>query len=122
MAGGKKSIDLSGIERSDELLFLLGQGFCLGGIDGNHHVRALNSGKGWGLNWDALADSLSCLESGGIWGASPKFKFPLVLKFTGCALFQSADEKGFEILESILRDTKANYDKVGLKFEYELHF
>lgn len=121
MSGDKKSIDLSGIEKSDELLFLLGRELHLGGIDGNHNVEAVNAGKGWGLNWDALADSFCYLDSGGIWGTSPKYKFPLTLEINNCAQYRAADEKGFGILESILKDTKAAYLKDGLKFEYVLN-
>lgn len=73
------TIDLNGIKTKEALIEQLGSALELGGPDGNHRFEAVNAGEGWGLNWDALNDSRCYLDSGGIWGTSTKFKFPLTL-------------------------------------------
>jgi hypothetical protein len=118
MPGVKKTIDVAGIKTKDELLTLLGRELFLGGVNGNHPLKAVNAGAGWGMNWDALKDSLSCLDSGGIWGTSPKLEFPLLLEFINSDQYMNADREGFRILKSILNDTKATYLKDGLQFNY----
>ena len=79
---------------------------------------AVNAGKGWGMNWDALYDSLKYLNTGGIWGTSHKFCFPLSLELKGSDAYRSADASGFKTLSKILNDVQAFYSKSGLQFKY----
>ena len=64
-------IDLGEARTSDHVLGTLGRVLQLGGPDGNIPVTTVGAGRGWGMNWDALRDSLRCLDTGGIWGTSP---------------------------------------------------
>ena len=117
MATHIRAIDLIGVRSAAELIALLGDELCLGGPSGNHPVEG---STGWGMNWDALADSLCYLPDGGIWGTSPRLEFPLHLKFLNSYTFRLADPRGFAIFEEVLSRTQATYSANGLLFGYSL--
>jgi Barstar (barnase inhibitor) len=94
-------IDLTGIKNKEQVLFKLGDFFEFGGPNGNHSV-SLKDKSGWGLNWDALNDSLRVLEIGGIWGTSKKFEFPLKIIFDNSHELQESDPATFKTLNDIL--------------------
>jgi hypothetical protein len=75
-------ISLSGAKSKSEVLEIIGDSLEFGGPEGN--VPSSPDEKiGWGFNWDALSNCLRMLSSGGIWGDSRRFDFPLVLQFKG---------------------------------------
>jgi hypothetical protein len=112
-------IDLGSIESKSALIALLGETFNFGGTDGNRPVDAVNSGSGWGMNWDAVADSFCYLESGGIWGTSPKFAFPLRLEFESAGACEERLPEAFAVLKEILYETRAKYRADGLVLEFD---
>jgi hypothetical protein len=106
------TIDLKGLKTKEEVLHTFGEVFQLGGgPEGNIPVAANTTGKGWGMNWDALADSMSYLDTGGMWGTSRKFEFPLTITVVNVQDFQENDSRGFSTLEEILDATKEQYAK-----------
>jgi hypothetical protein len=111
-------IDLLGCADSKSVLLKIGEVLQLGGPDGNHPVEAVNAGEGWGVNWDALNDSLSSLDEGGIWGNSKKPEFPLNITFENYDEFSKNDKDGFKILKEICKDTSAKYKKDNLICEF----
>lgn len=119
MTNTTKIIDLAGANTSDAVLRVFGKALFLGGRDGNHPVMAVDAGEGWGLNWDALQDSLLLLDSGGVWGSSPGVSFPLSLEVVNCSSFRNKDPRGYGILEDILRTVKERYAEQGMELDYE---
>ena len=113
------SIDLSGITDEAQLLALIGAELQLGGPDGNHPVKP-GASAGWGLNWDALADSLCYLDEGGIWGTAPKHAFPLMLKFDGALKLANSCPNALGTLEEILLSTQEKYARTGLEFSFRV--
>ena len=111
-------VDLEGLKTKQEVLLKFGEVFEFGGPDGNVPVEAINAGKGWGINWDAMNDSLSHLEAGGIWGTSKKFMFPLYMKVVNYQDFAKNDPEGFTILEDILKISAERYHKEHKSFQY----
>ncbi|MHB8845961.1 MAG: barstar family protein [Nitrospirota bacterium] len=118
MPGTQEIIDLASVKTKMDLLIVLGRVLNLGGPNGNHPVTAVNAGSGWGMNWDALKDSLLSLDSGGIWGTSPKLEFPFFLEIINWKEYLAADPEGFSILKTILSETNATYAKEGLQFTF----
>ena len=111
-------IDLKDCDNEKKALLKLGEILCLGGIDGNLPARSDLQMKGWGLNWDALKDSLSCLDTGGIWGNSPIPQFPLKLVFVNYETFRNREPNKFKTLKEIMETTKNIYEKDGKNFIY----
>jgi hypothetical protein len=116
----KVQIDLQNITNERELLREFGAKLELGGSDGNVHVAGINAGRGWGMNWDALADSLTCLDTGGIWGTSFRFEFPMIVELLNSNKYAQESAKDFELLVAVLRSTAEFYSKAGMVFKYEL--
>jgi hypothetical protein len=112
-------IDISTIPTDVALLERLGEVFEFGGPDGNVRYRTGMGSKGWGINWNALHDSLSYLDTGGIWGTSRIPKFPLCVRFLGCESYKARNPEGFSILEDILLGKETAYDLQGLVFRCE---
>jgi hypothetical protein len=110
-------IDLKHIKSKQDLLRKLGAELELGGPNGN--VPASMDGKGWGMNWDALKDSLTCLDTGGIWGTSKRSDFPLKLVLINYESFAQNSPKDFRILMEILETVIGFYSRQGKVFEYE---
>ena len=81
-------LDLKKCTTSIQVLKNFGEFFEFGGKGGNINVKAINAMEGWGINWDALNDSMHYLDKGGIWGNSKIFTFPLHLKVINCSAFQ----------------------------------
>ena len=106
----KVVVDLAGQTTGEEVLLRFGEVFELGGPNGNHKCTA---GAGWGINWNALNDSLSDLDTGGIWGSSRIFSFPLEVDVINCGQFKQGDPASFQILQEILDDTIVFYTKYG---------
>ncbi len=115
----KVIIDLNGLKTQSEIMQKFGEILEFGGPDGNIDVD-LGTHKGWGLNWNALNDSLKYLEIGGIWGTARKFQFPLKLLILNSSLFKQTDLEGFKILMEILTDTFAFYKTQSKIFEFEI--
>lgn len=111
-------IDLHGVRDKEDLLERIGEVLELGGPEGNHPTRPDSINSGWGMNWDALADSLDFLESGGIWNTSVALPFPLHLKFTNARELQLRHPEALRTLVDILEETKAGYARRGKAFEY----
>lgn len=105
-------IDLQGIHTKEQLLSKIGEVFELGGPDGNIPVEA-GSNKGWGMNYDALHDSLGCLEEGGIWGTSKKFTFPLKVTFANAGAYKSEHPEDFKTLIEIFKSVSQKYEADG---------
>jgi len=112
-------IDLSRVANDAQLLSTIGEALCLGGPAGNHPTR-VGVNRGWGLNWHALNDSLSCLDTGGIWGTSPKLSFPLMIRFEQSGNLRRACPEALTSLREILLDTQALYAQRRLEFAFEL--
>jgi len=113
-------IDLKHVKSKMDLLKEFGDKLELGGPNGNVPVTGSMRGRGWGLNWDALNDSLCCLDSGGIWGTSKRFEFPLKLVIMNHQVYLRHDPEGFRTLVEILEDVKGSYSASEMLFEYEL--
>ncbi len=62
-------IDLLQCESKNEVLLKFGEALRFGGKNGNNSVTGPFAGKGGGINWDALNDSLRYLDSGCICGS-----------------------------------------------------
>lgn len=117
-AGTQLTIDLDGLTHKAQILSAMGAALCLGGPDGNHPVRP-GEDQGWGMNWDALFDCLLNLHSGGIWGTSPVFAFPLTLTFTGAGALARHNPQAFCILQDILEQTRDSYARQHRPFDFE---
>lgn len=104
-------IDLENCENERKVLLKIEKVLYFGGPDDI-------VSNGWGLNWDALKDCLCYLDTGGIWGNSPKFKFPLKLIFVNYKAFKKTEPDKFKILKEILKDTKKLYLQYGKNFFY----
>lgn len=115
------TINLKDCNNEEKVLSKIGEILFLGGIDGNIPGKSDVTMKGWGLNWDALNDSLSCLDTGGIWGNSPKFKFPLQLIFVNCSSLKKNDPSTFMVLKETLEATKNIYKENKKKLTYSLN-
>lgn len=113
-------IDLHAVRSKAQLMDALGEALELGGPNGNVQVEHPSDGKGWGKNWDALLDSLGCLDTGGIWGTSRKPYFPLQLKLKNSSAYRIADQKGFSVLLEVLEGARERYAEHGLMFAYEV--
>ena len=115
-------IDLSSCETSEQVLLKIGGILELGGPNGNFKCQPYiygKPGRGWGVNWDALNDSLSYLDTGGIWGSSKKFLFPLKLIFLNWLIFKKKSPEQFRILEDILHTKKILYAKHNKNFYFK---
>ena len=113
-------IDLRAVRSEAQLMDALGEALELGGPNGNVLIAHSSDGKGWGKNWDALLDSLSCLDTGGIWGTSRKLRFPLRLTLKNASAFRRSDKESCSVLLEVLEDARARYAKHGLEFAYEV--
>lgn len=107
----KQLIDLKNCDTEEKVLSKIGEILDLGGTVGNNK-------KGWGHNWNALNDSLSYLDVGGIWGSSKILEFPLELVFTNFQSFQEKEPNGFKTLVEILEDKAELYKKSGQLFSF----
>jgi hypothetical protein len=99
----KVVIDLSGLKTKDEVLRKFGEIFEFGGPDGNFPVEP-EGNAGWGLNWDALTDSLALLPEGGIWGTGKKFPAGTSIEIIHFEEFRKNDPEGYVILQEILSE------------------
>jgi RNAse (barnase) inhibitor barstar len=118
--GDPKAVDLAGVRSTQQLMDVFGEAFALGGPNGNVHVQSPTDGKGWGRNWNALLDSLTCLDTGGIWGTSRKLRFPLQLELKNLATYRAADPGGFATLMEVLEDARERYAENDLEFTYRV--
>jgi hypothetical protein len=110
-------ISFSGAKSKSEVLEIIGDSLEFGGPEGN--VRFNPDEKiGWGLNWDALSDCLRMLSSGGIWGTSRRFDFPLVFQFMDHGEFKTSSPADFQVLISILESTKEYYLEQDKEFDF----
>lgn len=115
----KIEIRLTGLTDAKQVLARIGERLQLGGPDANHPVQP-GQQSGWGMNWDALFDCFLNLHSGGIWGLSPVFAFPLRLSLTGTEGFRRESPESFAILRDILEQTHATYARQPAHFEFEI--
>ena len=116
--GDTIAIDLESVRSTAQLMNVIGEALELGGPNGNVHVQNPTDGKGWGKNWSALLDSLTCLDTGGIWGTSQKRRFPLRLELKNSAGYRTADPTGFATLVEVLEDARERYAESDLEFAY----
>ena len=114
------AIDLAGVRSTPQLMDAFGEALELGGPNGNVHVQSPTDGMGWGKNWSALLDSLTCLDTGGIWGTSRQFRFPLRVVLKNSATYRAADPKGFATLMEVLEDARERYAENDLEFAYRI--
>jgi hypothetical protein len=112
-------IDLSGVVTEEQLVGCLGAALELGGPDDHGSAPSPSSRSGWGRNWNALADSLCYLDSGGIWGTSRRFAFPLILRFTNSQDLRSRNPSSLAILVDILQGVRAKYAEHSMQFHVE---
>ena len=111
-------IDLQNIDNAEDVLMELGNIFEFGGPNGNTKIiPGIN--KGWGFNYSALNDSLTCLEDGGIWGTSKKFTFPLSVHFTNTHSFKVNDMDAYQSLVEIFERNSEEYKAEGKEFIVE---
>ncbi len=103
------TIDLSGIKSEAQILHKLGAALDLGGT----------SGGGWGMNWDGLNGALQYLETGGIWGTSKVFEFPLTIVFENSRSLKENDKRTFRSLMEILEQTAEQYKRDNKIFKFE---
>lgn len=115
----KVEIDLGNIDGKEKLLKLFGEIFELGGPNGNVDCSSAEK-KGWGINWDALNDSLSYLDAGGIWGNSKRFTFPLHVYITHYKKFEQEHPRDSKILIEILVNKVEQYKRHEMEFEFKL--
>jgi RNAse (barnase) inhibitor barstar len=101
-------IDLSAVNSKATLLETFDETLSLGGPGV------------WGMNWDALADCLTCLDSGGIDGQRPRYALPLKLVIVNHHDFARRNRRDFDTLIGILADVVQVYGRAGKGFEYEL--
>lgn len=113
-------IDLHGVRSTAQLMDVLGEALELGGPGGNVKVARPSDGKGWGKNWDALLDSLTYLDTGGIWGTSRKLRFPLQVELKNVSEYRTFDQKGFATLMEVLESTRERYAQNDLQFTYRV--
>jgi hypothetical protein len=112
-------VDLQGVVDARGLLERLGDVLELGGPNGNHRVES-GTQSGWGMNWDALADSLLSLDTGGIWGTSSRASFPLLVRFDNVADLRAKDPSALHTLAEVLQRVRARYAQDSLSFEYSM--
>ena len=112
-------VDLSDVASKYALLTTLGAALDLGGPNGNVPVAHSKAGRGWGMNWDALEDSLRELHNGGIWGTARRIAFPFVLRFMNSGLLLDADPATVNSLKAILDGVSTRNAQDGLNFSYE---
>jgi RNAse (barnase) inhibitor barstar len=103
-------IDLSGIKNKNQILYKLGEVFEFDGSEESVSTSSSNTRKGWGLNWDALNDSLRYLTTGGIWGTSKKFELPLRVVFKNSRELQESEKESFNTLRKIFEDAAKDYE------------
>ena len=118
--GDTIAVDLDGVRSTPQLMDVFGEALELGGPKGNVHVQSPADGKGWGKNWNALLDSLTCLDTGGIWGTSRRLRFPLRLELKNSATYRDSDPNGFATLMEVLEDTRERYAENDLEFAYRV--
>ncbi len=118
--GDTIAIDLHGVRSTAQLMDVFGEVLELGGPNGNVQVQGPSDGKGWGKNWNALLDSLTCLDTGGIWGTSRKLRFPLQLELRNFSTYRATDPRGFATLMEVLEDARERYAENDLEFGYRL--
>jgi hypothetical protein len=116
--GDTITMDLHGVRSTEQLMEVLGEVLELGGPNGNVQVQGPGDGKGWGKNWNALLDGLTCLDTGGIWGTSRKLRFPLCLELKNSSTYRATDPKGFATLMEVLEDARQRYAENDLEFGY----
>ena len=116
--GDTIAVDLDGVRSTAQLMDVFGGVLELGGPSGNVQVRGPGDGEGWGKNWNALLDSLTCLDTGGIWGTSRRLRFPLRLELKNSSTYRAADPKGFATLVEVLEDARERYAENDLEFGY----
>jgi hypothetical protein len=114
------AVDLEGVRSTPELMDVFGEALELGGPSGNVDVQSPADGRGWGKNWNALLDSLTCLDTGGIWGTSRRLRFPLQLDVKNLATYRAADPGGFATFIEVLEDARQRYAENDLEFTYRL--
>jgi hypothetical protein len=119
-SGDTIAVDLQGVQSTPQLMDVFGQALELGGPSGNVEVQSPADGRGWGKNWNALLDSLTCLDTGGIWGTSRTLRFPLQLELKNVATYRAADPRGFATLIEVLEDARRRYADDDLDFTYRL--
>ncbi len=112
------TIDLRGVRGPYGIFTAFGNTLYFGGISQAHWLSNKRK-EGWGFNWNAMNDCLSCLDSGGIWGTAPEYKFPLHLILLHNGSLQAGSKK---IMLEILDDTQTLYTKNSMSFTYELVF
>lgn len=104
-------VDLKHVSDEDQLLSILGDKLEFGGMPNNN--------IGWGMNWNALNDSLRYLDYGSIWGSSTKFSFPFKLTLINYELLATSDPESLIIFKEILETVKDFYKTKRNKiFEY----
>jgi RNAse (barnase) inhibitor barstar len=113
-------VDLQGVRSTAQLMDALGKALELGGPNGNVQVESPTDGRGWGKNWDALLDSLTYLDTGGIWGTSRKLRFPLRLELKNLSTYRATDQEGFATLVEVLETARERYAENDLQFTYRV--
>ena len=111
-------ISLSGANSKSEVLEVIGESLDFGGQEENLPSDA-NADIGWGVNWDALVDCLRMLSSGGIWGTSRRFEFPLIIQFIDYQDFMESSPDDFQTLVSILESTRDHYLESNMEFNFK---
>ncbi len=92
------NIDLKEIKTKEQLLNKIGESLEFGD---------------WGMNWDALNDSLRYLDKGGIFGTSKILDFPMTVNFLSCAELKRDDPQSFSTLNDIFTETHYKLKKEG---------
>ena len=108
----KLNIDLKELNTAEQVLRKFGKVFEFGGSENS---------EAWGKNWDALFDSFTAIETGGISGTSKKFSLPLDVIILNYSTFKESCPEDFKILNDVLRETTNEYEIEGkqLHFRFE---
>lgn len=113
------TVDLRRCRTATDVQLAFGKALLFGGPNGQ---QQLGDGEGWGVNWDALADCLCALPSGGIWGTSPKIELPVKLRILYSDSLAGRRSRHLWTLYEILEGTRYLYDQHGQGFTFQFEY
>ena len=120
--GESVTIDFAGASSEEDLIRALGGALQFGGPNPRDNIPTTDApgqNRGFGFNWNAVIDCCRNLESGGIWGTSRLFQFPLLLVLRNWAHLKGVAGEPLGTLKQVL-DIVANESRAdGRELRYE---